>query len=204
MLLPSVTTTGLGIVVQVTLVDTSGFLTSRSKTSSLSVLVHWVDDPVVSGVSSDGVVGWVHQDDLKVLVGGVRVNPVRVQDSQVGGSSTDSLLSSDSQGLLVLQLSNTLVGWLTVSSTLWHRSLSATSSDSNSEDDETLLGLVTQSSGLVWSRWSRSSVDDVLLSVLPTSDSQQESGDIRLLLSLQLFQVFVGTHFICVTDKEKK
>lgn len=60
MLLPSVTTTGLGVVVQVTLVDTSGFLTSRSKTSSLSVLVHWVDDPVVSGVSSDGVVGWVH------------------------------------------------------------------------------------------------------------------------------------------------
>lgn len=101
-------------------------------------------------------------------------------------------------------MSNTLVGWLTVSSTLWHRSLSATSSDSNSEDDETLLGLVTQSSGLVWSRWSRSSVDDVLLSVLPTSDSQQESGDIRLLLSLQLFQVFVGTHCICVTDKEKK
>lgn len=194
MLLPSVTTAGLGVVEQVTLGNTSGLLTSSSKTSGLSVLVDWVDDPVDSWVSSDGVVRWVHQDNLEVLVGGVLVNPVRVQDSQVGSSSADSLLSGDSQGLLVLELSNTLVGWLTVSSTLWNRSLSATSSDSDTEDDETLLGLVAQSSGLVWSGRSRSSVDDVLLSVLPTSDSQQESGDVRLLLSLQLFQVFVGTH----------
>lgn len=194
MLLPSVTTAGLGVVEQVTLGNTSGLLTSSSKTSGLSVLVDWVDNPVDSWVSSDGVVRWVHQDNFVVLVGGVLVNPVRVQDSQVGSSSADSLLSGDSQGLLVLELSNTLVGWLTVGSTLWNRSLSATSSDSNTEDDETLLGLVAQSSGLVWSGRSRSSVDDVLLSVLPTSDSQQESGDIGLLLSLQLFQVFVGTH----------
>lgn len=203
-LLPSVTTTSLGLGEQVTLVDTSGLLSSSSKTSGLSVLVHRVDDPVVSWVSSDGVVRWVHQDDFVVLVGGVLVDPVGVQHSQVAGSSTNSLLGGDSQGLLVLQLLDTLVGWLTVSSTLWNRSLSTTSSDSNTEDNKTLLGLVTQSSSLVWSRWSRSSVDDVLLSVLPTSDSQQESGDIRLLLSLQFFQVFVSTHFKCnFVNKEK-
>lgn len=195
MLLPSVTTTSLGVVEQVTLVDTSGLLAGSGKTSGLSVLVHRVDDPVVSWVSSDGIVRWVHQNDLVVLVGGVLVDPVGVQHSQVAGSSANSLLGGDSQRLLVLQLLNTLVGWLTVSSTLWNRSLSATSSDSNTEDDETLLGLVTQSSGLVWSRRSGSTMNDVLLSVLPTSDSQQESGDIRLLLSLQFFQVFVGTHF---------
>ena len=194
MLLPSVTTTSLGLGEQVTLVDTSGLLTSSSKTSSFSVLVNWVDDPVVSSVSSDGVVRWVHQDDFVVLVGGVLVDPVRVQHSQVGSSSTNSLFGGNSQRLLVLQLLNTLVGWLTVSSTLWNRSLSATSSDSDTEDDETLLGLVAQSSSLVWSRWSSDSVDDVLLSVFPTSDSQQESSDIGLLLSLQFFQVLVGTH----------
>lgn len=194
MLLPSVTTTSLGLGEQVTLVDTSGLLTSSSKTSSFSVLVNWVDDPVVSSVSSDGVVRWVHQDDFVVLVGGVLVDPVRVQHSQVGSSSTNSLFGGNSQRLLVLQLLNTLVSWLTVSSTLWNRSLSATSSDSDTEDDETLLSLVAQSSSLVWSRWSSDSVDDVLLSVFPTSDSQQESSDIGLLLSLQFFQVLVGTH----------
>lgn len=203
-LLPSVTTTSLGLGVQVTLVDTSGLLSSRGKTSVLSVLVDRVDDPVVSWVSSDGNVGWVHQDNLEVLVGGVLVNPVGVQHTQVGSSSANSLLGSDSQGSLVLQLLDTLVGWLTVSSTLWNRSLSATSSDSDTEDDETLLGLVTQSSSLVWSRWSRGSVDDVLLSVFPTSDSQQESGNIRLLLSLQLLKVLVGSHFCGVVTVVKK
>ncbi len=76
---------------------------------------------------------------------------------------------------MVLQLVDTLVGWLTVSSTLWNRSLSVTTSNSDTVDDETLLGLVTHSSSLVWSRWSGGSVDNVLLSVFPDSDSLQES-----------------------------
>lgn len=185
-LLPVVSSTVRGLVEQVTLVDTSGLLTSGGQTSSFSVLVDRVSDPVVGWVVSDGVVGWVHEDDLEVLVGGVFVDPVRVEDSQVGCSSADSFLGGDLQGLLVLEVVDTLVGWLTVGGTLWSWSLSTTSSDTDSVDDETLLGLVTQSSGLVWSRWSRSSVDNSLLSVFPTSDSVQESGDIRLLLSLQL------------------
>lgn len=135
--------TSLGVVEQVTLVDTSGFLTSTGKTSGFSVLVNWVSDPVVSSVTSDGLVGWVNKNDFKVLVGGILVNPVRVQDSQVSSSSTNSFLSSGSQRLLVLQLSNTLVGWLTVSGTLWSRSLSTTSSNSDSVDNKSLLGLVS-------------------------------------------------------------
>lgn len=201
-LLPGVTTTSLGLGEQVALGNTSGLLSSRSKTSGFSVLVHGVDNPVVSGVSSDGLVRGVHQNDLVVLVGGVLVDPVRVQHSQVANSLTNTLLSSDSRRLLVLELRNTLVGGLTVGGTLGHWSLSATSSDSDTVDHETLLGLVTQSSGLVGSRRSGGSVDDVLLSVLPASDSQQESGDIGLLLSLQFLEVFVGTHFSVVISCE--
>ncbi|KAH3665931.1 hypothetical protein OGAPHI_004120 [Ogataea philodendri] len=205
-LLPSVSSSLLGLVEQVTLLDTSGLLSNSSKTSGFSVLVDRVGDPVVSSVSSDGLVLWVNTNDLVVLVGRVLVDPVRVQDSQVSSLSTNSLLGSGSQRLLVLQLVDTLVGWLTVSSTLWNRSLSATSSDSDSEDGETLLGLVTKSSSLVWSRWSGSSVDHRLLSVLPASDSEKESHDIRLLLSLQLFKVLVGSHGAKQTanDAQKK
>lgn len=54
----------------------------------------------------------------------------------------------------------------TISSTLSRRSLAATSSDSDTVDNVALLGLVPQSSCLVWSRWSRSAVDDVQLSEL--------------------------------------
>lgn len=178
MLLPGVTTSSLGLVVKVTLVDTSGFLSSRSQTSGFSVLVHWVDNPVVSGIPSDGLVRWVDQDHLVVLVGGVLVDPVRVQNSQVGSTTTNSLLGGGSQRSLVLQVLDTLVGGLTVGGTLWNRSLSVTSSDSDTENYKSLLGLVTQSSGLVRSGRSRSSVDDVLLSQFPASDTVEETHHI--------------------------
>ena len=178
MLLPGVTTSSLGLVVKVTLVDTSGFLSGGSQTSGFSVLVHWVDNPVVSGISSNSLVRWVDQDHLVVLVGGVLVDPVRVQNSQVGSTTTNSLFGGGSQRSLVLQVLNTLVGWLTISSTLWNWSLSTTSSNSDSVDDESLLSLVTQSSSLVWSGRSRSSVDDVLLSQFPASDTVEETHHI--------------------------
>lgn len=171
MLLPGVSSTLGSLVVQVTLVNTSGLSTCSSQASVFSVLVDWVTDPVVSSIVSDGIVGWVNKNDFVVLVGGVFIDPVRVQDSQVGCSSTDSFFSSDSKRLLVLQMVDTLVGWLTVSSTLWNRSLSVTSSDSDSVNDKTLLSLVTQLSSLLWSRWLGSSVNNILLSVFPTSDS---------------------------------
>lgn len=190
------TTAGLGVVVQVTLVDTSGLLAGSSETSGLSVLVDGVADPVVSGVSGDSLVGGVDQDDLKVLVSRVLVNPVGVKDTQVSGTTANTLLGGGLEGALVLELVDTVVSGLTVSGTLGHRSLSATSSDSNSEDDEALLGLVTQSSSLVRSRGSGSTVDDVALSVLPASDTVKETHHIGLLLALEFFQVFVGTHRI--------
>lgn len=171
MLLPGVSSTLGSLVVQVTLVNTSGLSTCSSQASVFSVLVDWVTDPVVSSIVSDGIVGWVNKNDFVVLVGGVFIDPVGVQDSQVGCSSADSFFSSDSKRLLVLQMVDTLVGWLTVSSTLWNRSLSVTSSDSDSVNDKTLLSLVTQLSSLLWSRWLGSSVNNILLSVFPTSDS---------------------------------
>lgn len=71
-----------------------------------------LDDPVNSGVSSDGLVRGIDKDDLEVLVCRILVDPVRVEDSQVGASSTDSLLSGRSERSLVFQLVDTLVGRL--------------------------------------------------------------------------------------------
>ncbi len=78
MSLPGLSSAGLGVGVSVTLVDTSGLLTSGSQTSSLTVLVDWVTDPVVTSISSDSLVGWVDKDNFEVLVSRVLVNPVGV------------------------------------------------------------------------------------------------------------------------------
>jgi hypothetical protein len=56
------------------------------------VLMDWIDDPVDAGVAANSLVLRVNKDDLEVLVGGVLVDPVRVQDTQVGAATTDTLL----------------------------------------------------------------------------------------------------------------
>ena len=86
------------------------------------------------------------------------------------------------------------------------------------------MHLVTESSSLVRSGRSRSSVADVELSVLPTSDSEEESEDVlirggkseqqpsreaiastdRLLSLVKLGDVFVGTHLLLFQHGERR
>lgn len=71
-----------------------------------------LDDPVDAGILADDLVLGVNENDLVVLVGGVLVDPVRVEDTQVGATAADTLLSGGLEGSLVLQLVDTLVGGL--------------------------------------------------------------------------------------------
>lgn len=184
----------LGVVELVALVDTSGLLASGGKTTGLTVLVNRVADPVVSGAVADSSVGGVDKDDLEVLVGSILVNPVRVKDTEVTSTATNTLLSGGTERALVLELVDTLVGGLTVSGTLGNGSLAVTSADTDTEDNKALLGLVTETASLIGTRGAGSAVDDAQLTVLPASNSEKEAEDIRLLLAVKLFEVFVGTH----------
>lgn len=111
-LLPGLSAAGLGLGVAVTLVEAAGLLAGGGEATGLAVLVDGVDDPVDAGVDADGLVLGVDEDDLVVLVGGVLVDPVRVQDAQVGATAADTLLGGGLQGALVLELVYTLVGGL--------------------------------------------------------------------------------------------
>ena len=91
---------------------------------------------------------------------------------------------------------DTLPDGFTVGSTLGCWLLPVSPPDSDSVDEVTLLGLVTQSPCLVGSRWSASSVDDCQLSVFPTSDSGDELENVRLFLGVELLEIFVGTHLV--------
>lgn len=61
----------------------------------------------------------------------------------------------------------------TVGSTLWNWALSTTTTDTDTIDNIALLGLVTQTASLVGTRWTRCAVDDVQLSELYFTHSQQ-------------------------------
>lgn len=109
---PGLSAAGLRLVVTMALVEAAGLLAGSSETTGLAVLVNGVDDPVDARVDADGLVLGVDEDDLVVLVRGVLVDPVRVEDAQVGAASADTLLGGGLEGSLVLELVHTLVGGL--------------------------------------------------------------------------------------------
>lgn len=150
-----------------------------------------VGDPVDAGITADSLVLGVNEDNLEVLVGGVLVDPVRVQDTQVGATATDTLLSSSSESTLVLKLVDTHVGGLTcrpeksqlahfyhtksiekkvsmhtVGGTLGGGALAATTSHTDTVDNISLLSLVAETTGLVGTRRTGSTVDSVQLTEL--------------------------------------
>lgn len=110
--LPGLAATSGGVVEAVTFSETTGLLAGGGEATRLAVLVDGGDDPVDAGIAADGLVLGVDEDDLEVLVGGVLVDPVRVQDAQVSTAATDTLLSGRLEGALVLQLVDSLVGGL--------------------------------------------------------------------------------------------
>lgn len=112
MSLPGLSATSSCLVVAVTLAQTTRLLASCSEATRFAVLVDWVDDPVDTRIAADGLVLGIDEDDLEVLVGGVLVDPVRVENSQIGAATSDTLFSGRLEGSLVLQLVNTLVGGL--------------------------------------------------------------------------------------------
>ena len=91
------------------LVQASALLARGSQPTHLAMLVDWVDDPVDACVAADGLVLRVDEDDLVVLVGAVLVDPVAVEDAEVGAAATNTLLGGGLEGALVLELVHTLV-----------------------------------------------------------------------------------------------
>ena len=104
---------GLGVVVPVALVHTSALLAGGRQAAHLTMLVHWVDDPVDAGIAADGLVLRVDEDDFVVLVRAVLVDPVAVEHAQVGAAAANTLLGGRLEGALVLELVDTLVGGFT-------------------------------------------------------------------------------------------
>lgn len=74
--------------------------------------MHSVGDPVDAGITADGLVLRIDEDDLEVLVGRVLVDPVGVEDTQIGAASADTLLGGSTERALVLELVHTVVGGL--------------------------------------------------------------------------------------------
>jgi hypothetical protein len=113
--LPCLPPAGRRVVELVSTAETTALLAGGGETTRLAVLVDGLDDPVDARIAADGLVLGVDADDLVVLVGRILVDPVRVEDTEVGAATADTLLSSGLERALVLELVDTLVGRLACS-----------------------------------------------------------------------------------------
>jgi hypothetical protein len=99
-------------------------------------------------------------------------------------------------GTLVLQLVDSLVGGLSEGSSLSNGLLAVSTADTDTVDNVSLLGLVSETASLVGAGRTGSAVDHVERTVLPATDTEQEAKDIALLLLLKLLDVLKGTHSV--------
>jgi hypothetical protein len=126
-----------------TLTVTTRLTTDGSKTTSFTTLVNGVSDPVDVGITTDGLVRGIDEDNFEVLVSSILVDPVRVQNTEVSTLTTDTFFGGGTERTLILELRNTLVDRLTEGSTLGYRSLTTTTTNTDTVNNETLLGFIT-------------------------------------------------------------
>lgn len=109
MSLPGLSPARSRLVVSMALAQTSRFLASGCETTRFTVLVDWLDNPIDARITADGLVLRVNKNNLKILVGRILVDPVRVEYTQVRAATANTLLRGRFQGSLVLQLVHTLI-----------------------------------------------------------------------------------------------
>merc|ERR1712128_389081 len=118
--------------------------------------------PVVFWVVADGVVLGVHQENLKVLEGGVLANPVRVEDAEGTAMTANTLLGNRLETTSELH-----------EDTLGHGLLATAATDADSVNNKTLGGLVAKTTGLLGASWLRGTVDRVQVAILPDANPLQ-------------------------------
>ena len=74
------------------------------------MLVYRLDDPVDAWITTNGLVLRIDQDNFKVFVCRVLVDPVRIDNSKICTPTTDTFLGSRLERPLVFELIYTLVG----------------------------------------------------------------------------------------------
>jgi hypothetical protein len=155
----------------------------------------WSTHPINLRITTNGLVEGIDHNDLKVFVGGILANPVRVEDTESFKTTSNTFLGD---GLQVPDWLHLLYGTgslgLAEGTTLGDGTFTATTTHSNAINDEALLALVPETTGLVGTGRPGDTMDLGQLTVLPATDTKQVAHDIARLLPVQLGHVLVRAH----------
>ena len=174
--------------------ESASFALGRGESARFSVLHCSSADPVDAGIVADGLVRWVNHNDLEPLVVTVHGNPIGVKNSQRAHNAADTLLSVDTELTVVLETDDTDVTWLTIPDLVLALSNAASSSDTDSEDYKSLLGLVSNPASLLWAGWVADAHDLWELTIFPLSDTRDV--DYFLVVQIMLIYSSLNTSYV--------
>jgi len=179
---------------------TTSLASGAGESTHLAMLVDGVDDPVDTRVVTDLLMVGVDTDDFVVFHGRVLVDPVRVENTEIGVSASTLFFRNILEIALEFKVVDTLMLGLTEDHTTMVLSLTSSAADTGTDNNVSLLGLVTEAMGLIGTGGAVASQDVGSLAVFPSTDTHQESEGIRLLVTPELFHILVGTHLELLFD----
>ena len=159
------------------------------------MLHDWSTHPINFRISTYGLMEGINHDHFKVLIRRILANPVGIEDTETLNPTTHAFLSNRLQiphGLLLFDSAGSF--GFAIRTSLGHWPFAASATHGDPVDDESLLVLVSQAPGLVWTGWSWGSMNLGQLTVLPTTNTQEVSHHITLLFAVQLRHVLVRPH----------
>ena len=183
--------------------QSTSLASSTGESTHLAVLVDRADDPVDTRIIADLLVSRVHKNDFVVLHGGVLVDPVRVEDAHVAVLTSNLLLGNALQVAFELELVYSLVLGLTEDHTTVNLTLASSTTDTGTDYNVSLLGLVAQTVGLVGTGGTVEGQNVRALTVFPGTNTSQETHGVTLLVTPNLFHVLVATHDVLYNKKVK-
>lgn len=177
-----------------TLAKTTSLTSSRSKTTAFTVLVHRVANPVDTGIVTDLEMRRIDKDDLVVLHGSILVHPVRVENTKVGKLASNLFFRDRLKVPLEFDLVDTLVLGLTENHTTVVGTLASSTTDSDTDNNVSLFGLVSEAVSLFSTSGSVAADHLGTLTVFPCTDTKKETKSITLLVTPEFFHILVGSH----------
>lgn len=187
-----------------TLAQSTRLASSRSKSTALTVLVHGVDNPIDARIIANLGMRGIDQNDFIILHGSILINPVRVENTEIGILASNLFFGNGLKVAFKLQVVDTLMLGLTPNHTSVVLTLASTTTDSTSDNNVSLLGLVPQTVSLFGTSRLVDAGNAVALTVFPSADAKQKAEGVTLLVTPQLFHVLVSRHDVGVLLRRRK
>jgi hypothetical protein len=174
--------------------QSSRFASGAGESSQFSVLVNWIDDPLDAWVVSDAFVCWIDKDDFIILHGSILIDPIGIENTQIGILASDLLFCHGLQVAFELEMVDTGMFWFSENHTAMILTLATTATDTTTDNHKARLGFETQTVGLIRTSGLVDAGDLVALTIFPSADAKEETKGVRLLVTPQFLEELVSWH----------